>query len=50
MIITSPRSASMDSKRLPGLAGIADFPDFNEVKGESMKGFIVPHLVEKCQL
>lgn len=49
----------MDNKRVPGLAGFAeqaavadsnDFPDSNDLKDECMKGLIVPHLPEKCQI
>jgi hypothetical protein len=32
------------------MAGGADFPDSNGFKEECMKGLIVPHLAEKCQL
>jgi len=46
MIITSPRSASMDNNRVPGLAGFAELAaaaDSSDSKDECMKGLIVPH-------
>jgi hypothetical protein len=41
----------MDKRRVPGLAGFAGLTavgDSNDFKDEGMKGFIVPHPVEKC--
>jgi hypothetical protein len=45
MIITNPRSASMDSRRVPGfarLAGAADFLASNNSKDEGMKRLNCP--------
>jgi hypothetical protein len=53
MIITSPRNASMDSKRVQGIAGfvgLADVTNSNDLKDECMKGLIVPHLLGNCQV
>jgi hypothetical protein len=46
----------MDNSRVPDFAGVANFPDSNDFpnsndfKDECMKGLIVPHPAEKCQI